>query len=261
EENQIVKYFNDIQENLIKNEKAHIEKQQHNEYIAISFRSTCGQSMREVFDTCLVLLETYRKMNLEFDENWILSTLNQECVSTNLESLYILTKYIISKQFLYAHEGKINDNKCWDYCETQKYKDLDACKQFLNASKNVPFKLKVIGNCFEHQLDYLVMLRDVKYALAEGLDIDILLICLKFTDDEQKKQWDEKFKHMGAFTFKHTRSGISITVVNKMIGTDIFNLIGQEYPVTGFYLNSRYSRDSNHEDYRYENKWIKKLKI
>ncbi|KAM0684962.1 hypothetical protein COBT_003829 [Conglomerata obtusa] len=126
-------------------------------------------------------------MNLEFDKNWILSTLKQKCVITNLENLYILTKCIICKQFADVHEGKVNDDKSWDYCETQKYENVDAFKQLLNASNDVPFELKVIGNCFEHELDYLVMLRDVKYALAEVLDIDILLICLKFTNDEQKK--------------------------------------------------------------------------
>ncbi|KAM0685104.1 hypothetical protein COBT_003687, partial [Conglomerata obtusa] len=260
EENQIVKYFDDIQEKLFKDEKAHIEKQQHNEYIAISFKSTCGRSNRKVFAMCLVLLETYRKMNLEFDENWILSTLKQECVGTDLGNLYILTKYIISKQFPDVHEAKINDDKCWDYCETQKYENVDAFKQLLNASKNVPFKLKVIGNCFEHHLDYSVMLRDVKYALAESLDIDILLICLKFTNDEQKKQWDLKLKDMGASTFEYDYGTINITVVNKMIGTDVFNLKGEKYPVTGFLLNHRSRCDSNHEDYRYENKWIKKTK-
>ncbi|KAM0685001.1 hypothetical protein COBT_003790, partial [Conglomerata obtusa] len=199
-------------------------------------------------------------MNLEFDENWILSTLKQECVSTDLGNLYILTKYIISKQFADVHEGKINDDKCWDYCETQKYENVDAFKQLLNASNYVPFKLKVIGNCFEHHLDYLVMLRDVKYALAESLDIDILLICLKFTNDEQKKQWDDKFKHMGASTFEYYWGTINITVVNKMIGTDVFNLEGNEYPVTGFLLNSTSRYDSKQEDYRYKNKWLKKTK-
>ncbi|KAM0685589.1 hypothetical protein COBT_003199, partial [Conglomerata obtusa] len=91
--NEVIEYFQNKHEILIKETKVHIERQKSNIYIAISFSTHEENWETVVKETLPGFLNMYETIFLDYDSSWTFSTLKPNDDITNLENLYCILKY------------------------------------------------------------------------------------------------------------------------------------------------------------------------
>ncbi|KAM0687037.1 hypothetical protein COBT_001731 [Conglomerata obtusa] len=146
--NEVIEYFQNKHDNLISDEKVHIERQKTNVYIAISFSTHEENWETVVEETFSKLLDMYRMMHPNYDSGWTFSTLKSDDYIIDLESIHCILKYEIYKRFANPDVYKLDNNKYHDLCGTITKNDLDINELEKLAIEKQPCKLMIIRNCF-----------------------------------------------------------------------------------------------------------------
>ncbi|KAM0685150.1 hypothetical protein COBT_003641, partial [Conglomerata obtusa] len=158
----------------------------------------------------------YETMFLDDNFCWTFSTLKPNDDITNLESLYCILKYEMYKRFADPDVYKLDNNKYYNLCGFITKKNLDVNELKKLAIEEQPCKLMLIGNCFEQASDYLVLYRVFEMLLTQKENKDLIILCLKFSNNEQKQQWNANFNRLKLSTYEKELGDLNVTIINEI---------------------------------------------